>query len=189
MRVFLLHTHTHAHACTHAHSLVTSQWGHKHTNNISKTALRVTSWAFDRFIWVKLSSYHIHTNVKVFAATRQNKSVFYFYQITFIVTSPSTCALVTEVGYETLLRTLQQKYLFNRMYILLLKLWKLNFLRNGHTFLTCFNFNSKFPLFAKKSLIVNNFKIDEIDVSCLHLITRYTTQNFWGKIKHFIRLF
>ncbi len=40
---------------------VTSQWGHKHTNNISRTALRVTSWAFHRFIWVKLSSYHIHT--------------------------------------------------------------------------------------------------------------------------------
>ncbi len=32
------------------------------------------------------------------------------------------------------------------------------------TFLTCFNFNSKFPLFAKKSLIFNNLKINEIDL-------------------------
>ncbi len=45
------------------------------------------------------------------------------------------------------------------------------------TFLTCLHFNSKFPLFAKKSVIYNNLKINEIDVLCLRLITRYTTQN------------
>ncbi len=47
-------------------------------NNIPRTALRVTAWAFHRFIWVKLSSsYHMHKGksyVKVFTATRQNKS-------------------------------------------------------------------------------------------------------------------
>ncbi len=53
---------------------VTSQWGHKHTNDISRTALRVTSWAFRHLIWVKLSSSYTHRNVKVFTATRQNKS-------------------------------------------------------------------------------------------------------------------
>ncbi len=52
-----------ARAHTHTQSRVMSQWGHKHTNNISRTALRITSWAFHRFIWVKLSSYHIHTEM------------------------------------------------------------------------------------------------------------------------------
>ncbi len=58
---------------THTEACVTSQWGHKHTNNISRTALRVTAWACHHFIGVKLSSYHTHRNVKVFTATRQNK--------------------------------------------------------------------------------------------------------------------
>ncbi len=57
--------------------------------------------------------------------------------------------------------------------------------RKSHTRLpTCFNFKSKFPLFAKKSLIFKNVKISEIDVLCLHLITRYTTQ-FMRKNKTF----
>ncbi len=55
-----------------------TKWEHKYMNNISSTALRVTSWAFHRFIWVKLSSsYHMHKGksyVKVFTATCQNKS-------------------------------------------------------------------------------------------------------------------
>ncbi len=53
--VFLYHTHTEVR--------VTSQWGQKHTNNIARTALRVTSWAFHRLIWVKLSLYRIHTEM------------------------------------------------------------------------------------------------------------------------------
>ncbi len=40
-----------------------SKWGHKHMNNISRTALRVTPWAFYHLIWVKLASYHIHTEL------------------------------------------------------------------------------------------------------------------------------
>ncbi len=39
-------------------------------NNISRTALRVTSRVFYRFIGVKLAS---HRTVKVFTATRQKK--------------------------------------------------------------------------------------------------------------------
>ncbi len=68
---------------THTEARVTSR-GHKHTNDISRTALRVTSWAFHHLIWVKLSSSYTHRNVKVFTftkvftkvltATRQNKS-------------------------------------------------------------------------------------------------------------------
>ncbi len=59
------------HFTTHTHTLkrtwrswwfqpLQSQWGHKHTYIISRTALRVTSSAFHRFIWVKLASYHVH---------------------------------------------------------------------------------------------------------------------------------
>jgi len=76
----LAHTHTH----THTEALVTSQWGYKHMNNISRTALRVTSWAFHRLIWVKafhiLISYKLHRNIKVFTATHQNKSQFFWRQ-------------------------------------------------------------------------------------------------------------
>ncbi len=36
---------------------------------------------------------------------------------------------------------------------------------------------------------IYNLKINEIDVLCLHLVTRYRTQNIWDKSKHFIRLF
>ncbi len=41
---FTTHTHTHTH--THTAVISASQWGDKHTNNISRTALRVTSWVF-----------------------------------------------------------------------------------------------------------------------------------------------
>ncbi len=39
---------------------------------------------------------------------------------------------------------------------------------------TCFNFNGKFPLFAKKSKKFLKYK----DVLCLHLITKDATENF-----------
>ncbi len=64
MRVFLYHTHTLKRAWRSRWSQrLPSQWGHKHTNIISRTALRVTSSAFHRFIWVKLASYHIQTEL------------------------------------------------------------------------------------------------------------------------------
>ncbi len=84
-------------------------------------------------LWESLLPFHLsktilisytHRNVKVFTATRQNNS-------------------------PGVLKTLQQKYLFSEMYILL-KLWKLCLRIDHTTFLTCFNFNNKFPLFAKK---------------------------------------
>ncbi len=104
---------------THTEARVTSQWGHKHKNNISRTALRVTLSVFHRFIWVKV--FHIIYTVKVFTETCQNKSL-------------KTAAEIFVQQNE----------------LLLLKLLKLFFLRNDRTFPTCFNFNSKFPLFAKK---------------------------------------
>ncbi len=150
---------------THTEARVMSQGGHKHKHNISRTALShfmsVSQFHLTKTILIS----YTHRNVKVFTATRQNKSLDF-------------------------VKTLQYKYLFSRIYILLLKLWKRFFLRNDYTtFLKFFNFNSKFPLFAKESLIFNSLKINWIYVLCLHLITRYTTQNFWGKRKHFMRLF
>ncbi len=116
---------------------LSSQWGHKYINYISRTAMRVTSQAFYRFIWVKPASYHSYThthgNVKVFTATRQNKSSF---------------LLKRHCARNILL-------LFSRMYVILLLLLKklihLYFERNNHTIcLPYFNFNSKSPLFTKK---------------------------------------
>ncbi len=46
-------------------------------------------------------------------------------------------------------------------------------------FLTCFKFNSKFPLFAKKVTFSDNLKINEIYLLCLHLIIRYCKD--WSK--------
>ncbi len=78
-RFFLLHTLKRAWRSQWFQHLP-SQWGHKYINYISRTAMRVTSQAFYRFIWVKPASYHSYThthgNVKVFTATRQNKSSF-----------------------------------------------------------------------------------------------------------------
>ncbi len=73
-------------------------------------------WPFhlSKTILIWYESYHTHKNVKVFTATRQNKSLFFFYQIKSLLLSHhhSTCALVSEVGYEvgyeTLLQTAQQ---------------------------------------------------------------------------------
>ncbi len=75
---------------------------------------------------------YTHRNVKVFTANSQNKSLGFWRQ---------------------------QKYLFSRIYILLvLKLWKLIFLRNDHTTcVSCFDFNSKFLLFANFFLNVQSF--------------------------------
>ncbi len=62
-------------------------------NNISKTALRVTSRAFYHFISVKLASYHnTHRTLKVFTATRQNKSWFNLLK-----------GIVPEIGYITII--------------------------------------------------------------------------------------
>ncbi len=135
-RFFLLHTLKRAWRSQWFQHLP-SQWGHKYINYISRTAMRVTSRAFYRFIWVKPASHHSYThthgNVKVFTATRQNKSSF---------------LLKRHCARNILL-------LFSRMYVILLLLLKklihLYFERNNHTiFLPYFNLNSKSPLFTKK---------------------------------------
>ncbi len=62
---FSTHTHTHTRTHTHTHTHTHTQkraWGLNEDTN-TWTALRVTSWPFHSFIWVKLSSYHIHTEM------------------------------------------------------------------------------------------------------------------------------
>ncbi len=54
------------------------KWGHKYTNNIPRTARRVTSWAFDRFIWVKRSSYHIYIGYRNLKGSHGNLSKYKF---------------------------------------------------------------------------------------------------------------
>ncbi len=123
---FLLHALKHAWRSQWFQHLP-SQWGHKYINYISRTAMRVTSQAFYRFIWVKPASYHTQGNVKVFTATRQNKSSFLLKR---------HCARNIWL-------------LFSRMYVILLlllnKLIHLYFERNNHTI-----FLPYFPLFTKK---------------------------------------
>ncbi len=138
MRVFFYYIHWSA-CDARIFQHLPSQWGHKYINYISRTALRVTSQACYHFIWIKPASYHSYThthgNVKVFTATRQNKSSF---------------LLKRHCARNILL-------LFSRMYVILLLLLNLYFDRNNHTiFLPYFNFNSKSPLFTKK---LNVFKL------------------------------
>ncbi len=55
-----------------------TKWGHKYMNNIPRTARRVTSWAFDRFIWVKWSSYHIYIGYRNLKGPHGNLSKYKF---------------------------------------------------------------------------------------------------------------
>ncbi len=55
-----------------------TKWGHKYMNNIPRTARRVTSWAFDRFIWVKRSSYHIYIGYRNLKCPHGNLSKYKF---------------------------------------------------------------------------------------------------------------
>ncbi len=55
-----------------------TKWGHKYMNNIPRTARRVTSWAFDRFIWVKRSSYHIYIGYRNLKGPHGNLSKYKF---------------------------------------------------------------------------------------------------------------
>ncbi len=110
-----------------------SKWGHKYINSISRTALRVTSRAFDRFICVKAASYHIHT-VKVFTASCQNKSL--------------VLDIVPEILDYYYLVECMWYYYYNYCFK---TIKKLDFLINTHTiFLPRFHLNSKSSLFTKK---------------------------------------
>ncbi len=55
-----------------------TKWGHKYMDNIPRTARRVTWWAFDRFIWVKRSSYHIYIGYRNLKGPHGNLSKYKF---------------------------------------------------------------------------------------------------------------
>ncbi len=112
-------THTHTHTHTHTEARVRSQWGHKHMNCSESHFMTVSQFHLSKTIIIS----YTHRNVKVFTATRQNKS-------------PGFCRNICSA--ESTATTT--------------KIMKTYFLRNSDhtTFATCFNFNSKFPLYAKK---------------------------------------
>ncbi len=76
---FTAHIHTEARAARGVFSICRlTKWGHKYMNNIPRTARRVTSWAFDRFIWVKRSSYHIYIGYRNLKGSHGNLSKYKF---------------------------------------------------------------------------------------------------------------
>ncbi len=76
---FTAHIHTEACDARCVFSICRlTKWGHKYMNNIPRTARRVTSWAFDRFIWVKRSSYHIYIGYRNLKGPHGNLSKYKF---------------------------------------------------------------------------------------------------------------
>ncbi len=76
---FTAHIHTEARAARSDFSVCRlTKWGHKYMNNIPRTARRVTWWAFDRFIWVKRSSYHIYIGYRNLKGPHGNLSKYKF---------------------------------------------------------------------------------------------------------------
>ncbi len=76
---FIYCTHTYWSACDARGDFSIcrlTKWGHKYMNNIPRTARRVTSWAFDRFIWVKRSSYHIYIGYRNLKCPHGNLSKY-----------------------------------------------------------------------------------------------------------------
>ncbi len=76
---FTAHIHTEARDARGVFSICRlTKWGHKYMNNIPRTARRVTSWAFDRFIWVKRPSYHIYLDYRNLKGPHGNLSKYKF---------------------------------------------------------------------------------------------------------------
>ncbi len=138
---------------THTDARVMSQWGHKHTNNISRTnALMSVS----PFHWSKtiLISY-THRNVKVFTTTHQNKIRFLkSNQITFTVTSPQHMCLGEWSwlwsGLWNPAPDIAAEIFVQQNIHTTTKIMKTLFFKEWSQHFECFNFNSKFCLFAKK---------------------------------------
>ncbi len=77
---FTAHIHTEAHvtlAVTSASAVSLNEDINTWTT-IPRTAGRVTSWAFDRFIWVKRSSYHIYIGYRNLKGPHGNLSKYKF---------------------------------------------------------------------------------------------------------------
>ncbi len=90
------------------------KWGHKYMNNIPRTARTVTSWAFDRFIWVKRSSYHIYIGYRNLKGPHGNLSKYKFGLAEYI----TVYVIQLQQLLQLLLRIITQyaKYVYFKFY-------------------------------------------------------------------------
>ncbi len=91
-----------------------TKWGHKYMNNIPRTAGRVTSWAFDGFIWVKRSSYHIYIGYRNLKGPHGNLSKYKFGLAEYI----TVYVIQLQQLLQLLLRIITQyaKYVYFKFY-------------------------------------------------------------------------
>ncbi len=91
-----------------------TKWGHKYMNNIPRTARRVTSRAFDRFIWVKRSSYHIYIGYRNLKGPHGNLSKYKFGLAEYI----TVYVIQLQQLLQLLLRIITQyaKYVYFKFY-------------------------------------------------------------------------
>ncbi len=87
-----------------------TKWGHKYMNNIP----RVTSWAFDGFIWVKRSSYHIYIGYRNLKGPHGNLSKYKFGLAEYI----TVYVIQLQQLLQLLLRIITQyaKYVYFKFY-------------------------------------------------------------------------
>ncbi len=115
---FTAHTHTEAHvtlAVTASLSVCRlTKWGHKYMNNIPRTDRRFTSRAFDRFIWVKRSSYHIYIGYRNLKGPHGNLSKYKFGLAEYI----TVYVIQLQQLLQLLLRIITQyvKYVYFKFY-------------------------------------------------------------------------
>ncbi len=112
---FTAHIHTEARAGRGVFSICRlTKWGHKYMNNIPRTARRVTSWAFDRFIWVKRSSYHIYIGYRNLKGPHGNLSKYKFGLAEYI----TVYVIQLQQLLQLLLRIITQyaKYVYFKFY-------------------------------------------------------------------------
>ncbi len=117
VRFFIYCTHTYWITCD-ARGVFSicrlTKWGHKYMNNIPRTARRVTWWAFDRFIWVKRSSYHIYIGYRNLKGPHGNLSKYKFGLAEYI----TVYVIQLQQLLQLLLRIITQyaKYVYFKFY-------------------------------------------------------------------------
>ncbi len=86
----------------------------QHPQNIPRTARRVTSWAFDGFIWVKRSSYHIYIGYRNLKGPHGNLSKYKFGLAEYI----TVYVIQLQQLLQLLLRIITQyaKYVYFKFY-------------------------------------------------------------------------
>ncbi len=112
---FTAHTHTEAHvtlAVTSASAVSLNE--DINTWTTSPELLAVTSWAFDRFIWVKRSSYHIYIGYRNLKCPHGNLSKYKFGLAEYI----TVYVIQLQQLLQLLLRIITQyaKYVYFKFY-------------------------------------------------------------------------